>query len=135
MKLDPTSWNKANTDLQTFLETTDAEAPVRVVLILGKEDAPRMTPSAMRRSDFGSTSDYRRALIEKRRTEVRDLTADTVEHLRKLSLQVLGGEIGRAVVAEGSARQVARALKLDGVSGAMLDEPIGLAPSGPGKGR
>ncbi|KMO12226.1 hypothetical protein [Methylobacterium platani] len=132
MKLDPTSRDKASGDLQALLETTDADARVRVVLILGGAGATVAASSAamhrsdLHRSDYGSSTDYRRALIDRRRTEVRDLTADTVRDLEKLSLQVTGGEIGRAVVAEGPAGQIARALALDGVSSAILDAPIGL---------
>ncbi len=134
MKLDPTSLDKANSDLRKFLENTDANTFVRVVLILAEAGARvAASVSDMRRSDYRSNTDYRRALIDKRRTEVSELTADTMKDLKELSLQVTGGEIGRAVVAEGSAGQVARALKLDGVSSAMLDTPIGLDLLGPSR--
>jgi hypothetical protein len=129
MKLDTAGWNKANSDLRKFLEATDATAPVRVVLILHTEEGEAAGErSQARPSDFFSIAEYRRALIDHRTAVVKEFTGETIEALRRLSLHLVVGEVGRAVVAEGSAAQIADALQLPGVSSAMLDRPIGLEP-------
>ena len=135
MKLDAGSLGKADNELRTFLRTAESDDPVRVVLILGEGDDTSGKNSAVevRPSDFNSKADYRNALIDRRKASLRDSVGDTVNSLRQLSLKLTGGEIVRAIVAEGSAGQIAGALKLPGVSSAMLDRTIDLVRPRPSK--
>jgi|1186.fasta_scaffold544692_1 hypothetical protein len=136
MKLDPTSVQKADAKLREILQTAGEGTSVRVVIILeatSDKKGRTQTRPDLRPADFPSVSEYRHELIQRRKDELKESVGDTLEQLRRLSLQITGGEIGRAIVAEGSIEQIAKALEIPGVASVMLDQPIELVMPRRGK--
>jgi hypothetical protein len=94
---------------------------LRVLLTLRADELLDPPPPP---GNFSSREDYRRALIQRRERHLAAAIGDTVRALTALGVQVIGGNIMRTVVADGTARQVAAALSVPGVERAALDRPL-----------
>ncbi len=114
--------------LREKLQSVGGDENIRVLMVLGEDERSSRIEQQLRPSQFASRTAWREALIEQRRSQVADEIGNTLEDLRKLSLQPQGGTLGRTVVVEGSARDIATSLELPGVRHASLDRPIELAP-------
>lgn len=121
--------SKADESLRRTLKSAKKDAVLRAVLVLerdseglGNVDAD--PKPAVRPTQFSSRVDYRKALIERQASRNSAETGSTIDQLKELSLKVRGGKLTRAVVVEGSAAMIAKALKLRGVRSATLDQKL-----------
>lgn len=129
MKLDKRHTEKIDPLLRDALRRAEEKEILRTVMVLGPEskDAEKgLREQELDPSQFPSRVEYRQALIKHRQAKLADDIGDTLQALRDLSLTPRGGTISRAVVVEGSARQILASLDLPGVRHASLDRPIQL---------
>jgi hypothetical protein len=120
---------KANAPLREALHDAKPDANLRAILFLGPDEPVGQTARApeVRPSQFGSRTDYRAHLIAKQAENLRHRYGETLQKLRDLDLDVRGGEkVVRAVVVEGTAKQILSSLGLPNVRAAKLDQPIEL---------
>jgi hypothetical protein len=103
-----------------------SEQPQATASMKGKKkaanpDLSNLKAVQIKPSQFASRIAYREALIDQRRSSLSTSIGPTIQSLRKLSLEVHGGQSTRAVVVEGSASNINRGLQLPGVRSAALD--------------
>lgn len=138
MKLKDTSVEKADPLLREALQNAEGDEVIRTIMLLDSEgdttesrgaesDAETETETEeLHPSQFSTREEYRRNLIEQQKQKTTKRTRSTMQALLELSLRPVGGAISRAVVVEGSTRQIAAALDLPGVRHAILDRSIQL---------
>jgi hypothetical protein len=136
MKLAEPVLEKADEALRETLAKAGGKERVRAILHLDTPPsaAPAADPPAPRPETFRSREDYRRAVVQHRSKELAKDQGPTIQKLRDLSLAVRGGSLGRTVVVEGDAENLANGLALPGVCEAHLDQDIELIePVRPGR--
>lgn len=128
MKLADPVIEKADDALRETLEKAGGKDRVRAILHLDTEPsaAPAKGPPAPRPESFDSREGYRRAITQHRSKELDQHQGPTIQKLKDLSLSVHGGTLGRTVVVEGNAENLADGLALPGVCEAHLDQEIEL---------
>ena len=129
MKLEERHIQKIDSLLRDALRDAKGDEVLRAVMVLGPQgiDARKeYRDQELASSQFPSHEAYRKALIERRQSELVHDTGETRQALEDLSLSLRGGKISKTVVVEGSARQILASLELSGVRHASLDQPIGL---------
>jgi len=136
MKLQRATREKADDALRDTLEKAEGREHVRAILRLDpppgqKAAKPAAAPDPAR---FESREDYRRAIVHHRSKALLKEQGPTIQRLKDLELAVRGGEMGRTVVVEGPAENLANGVALPGVAHAHLDQEIELIePRRPGK--
>lgn len=118
---------KLDDELVARLEAADGGERIRAIVSLGKDREPRAAVAAGSSLDprrFSSRRDYRAALIEKQKSAVRESIGSTLDELRQLELDLLGGTTTQTVVVEGPASVLAASLDLSGVRHAELDREV-----------
>lgn len=144
-KLSAAVAQKADQGLNDALQRAAQSDPLRVILFLQETgSAPKLPASKVSGPATSATSksaprnsgavdqsakttvgtdrlSQRKSLIAEQRTRHQAAFGETIEAMKALTLNVSGGESTRALIAEGSAEAVARALKLPGVKHAVLD--------------
>ena len=127
MKLAEPVIEKADEALRETLERAGGKDRVRAILHLDPPAAaPAADSSAPRPETFRSREDYRRAVVQHRSKALAEDQGPTIQKLKDLSLEVHGGALGRTVVVEGNAENLADGLALPGVCEAHLDEEMEL---------
>jgi len=126
MKLTSANLGKADDALRRVLDSAKPNDPVRVVMILDPSaTSPRADEADLPKpSQFPDRIAYRQALIAKQKAARAESIGATIESLKDLSLRVRGGEITRAVIVEGAAKDILTCLALPGVRSVALDQPI-----------
>ncbi len=130
MKLDGRHVAKTDPFLEDTLKRAREDESIRAVIIVEPDAPPDSGDREPHPSEYPSRRAWREALIERRESRLADEIEGTIEELRKLSLKPRGGKMGRAVVVEGSARDIAASLELPGITHATLDRRIGLSDQG-----
>ncbi len=128
MKMSKRMAAKADSPLCEALAQAKGDDVLSAVMLLGSEesdsgisDDDRIDPA-----HFTSRTEYRKKLIEQRSADVKSEIGETINKLSDLSLNPRGGKIGRAIVVEGPARQIAAALDMPSVRHASLDRRVRL---------
>lgn len=127
MELDRITINKADPSLRDKLQRAPGDETIRVVMVLGNDESGLRLEDQPHPSQYPTRTAWREALIQRRRLQVAGKIGDTLEDLRRLSLNPQGGSLGTVVVVEGPASKIAKSLELPGVRHATLDMAIGLA--------
>ena len=128
MDLEAGQRRKLDKPLKQVLQTAGEEEQIRVLLQLDDGQKASTTP-ALQPKDFASRAEFRRAANEQRRQQLETATADTRKALDRLGVRVRGGKLGRTVVVDGTAGQIAKTVALPGVKKAMLDREIEMEKS------
>lgn len=129
MKLSREQETKVDQPLLESLSHEGGDRLIRVIMTLradDTEDQSAQGPEDVQPSKYGSRESYRAALIERQRKLMALQLEQTRHSLESLALCVRGGKLGRTVVVEGSAKQIASSLELPGVERVRLDIEIGL---------
>lgn len=129
MKINKRIAKKADPLLLEALAEAEGDEVLRAVVLLDDGTDVGSEVSAgeqLEPSQFPSRFEFRRKLIEQRQAHLESEIGETLEKLSELSLSPKGGKIGRSVVVEGPARQIAASLELPSVSHASLDRRIQL---------
>ncbi len=126
MKLSSVVKEKLDESLCHKLTKAKADDRVQVVYFLQPLGDEIAEVKAIKPSDFSSRKDFRLALIDQQKMHNSQAVGKTIQGLKKLTLNVKGGNITRAVVAEGPARLIADGASLPGVRSAVLDSPLTL---------
>jgi hypothetical protein len=129
MKVEKRLLQKADPRLREALASAEGREVIRAVVRLGapgQEENGAASSEGLDPGAFESRQAYRKAQLARRQEEVSRDIGDTVRALDELSLAPRGGKMGRTVVVEGPAHQVAAALGLPGVLHASLDRPMKL---------
>jgi hypothetical protein len=132
MKLNNKHLQKIDFPLKQALQNGKEDQILRAVIVLGSENIEDNNVSVSPELDprqYFSRQDYRRAMIEQRQSQLADEIGKTLKELQDLRLAPRGGNIGRMVVVQGTARQILNSLELPGVRRAALDHPITIAGS------
>ncbi len=124
MELSANKAAKIDPLLREKLQGARGDETIRVVMVLGEDEHSSRIDRQLHPSQFPSRTAWREALIKQRGSQLEDEIGDTLESLRRLSLQPRGGTIGRTVVVEGPVRDIVSSLELPGVRHASLDRPI-----------
>lgn len=119
----------AKTDplLEETLKHARGDENIRAVVVLSSVEPTSRVDQEPHPSQFPSRQAWRKALINRRESQLSGEIGGTLEELRNLSLKPRGGTVGRAVVVEGPARDIAASLDLPGVRHASLDRTIELS--------
>lgn len=136
MKLAEPVIEKADEALRETLARAGGKERVRAILHLDAEPSAGAVKGAPapRPESFPSREDFRRAITQHRTRELAKDQGPTIQKLKDLSLAVQGGALGRTVVVEGNAENLADGLALPGVCEAHLDQEIELIePVRPGR--
>lgn len=124
MKVSAPQTTKIDSALHNALEKAEGHEPLRTVMILeSSRKSKRPVPDS---TDFPDRTTYRKALIENQQAELVDELTNVKQELNDRSLRVKGGHISRAVVVEGTARDILSSLELPEVKHASLDQPLEL---------
>ena len=126
MKLSSVVKEKLDESLCHKLTKAKADDRVQVVYFLQPLGDEIAEVKAIKPSDFSRRKDFRLALIDQQPMHNSQAVGKTIQGLKKLTLNVKGGNITRAVVAEGPARLIADGASLPGVRSAVLDSPLTL---------
>ena len=127
MKLADRHVAKTDPRLEDTLKHAQEDENIRAIVVLEPVRPANRVDKKLHPSQFSSRQAWRQALIEQRENQLAGEIGGTLEELEKLSLKPRGGKIGRAVVVEGPARDIAASLDLPGVIHASLDHPIDLS--------
>jgi len=114
------NYNKCDQILWYAFHEANNDDQLECVFIL-KDTSPTMLAPNIRRTDFNSVIEYRRALIVSRRDAKKNETSDIIDKLKKLRLSVSGGCLACTVVVRGRADLLLRGLRLDGVLKAVYN--------------
>jgi hypothetical protein len=128
MRLEARWLDKTEPRLRDALHAAAGPEAMRVLLTLSAPAEPEGPPPSP--AEFPSRAEYRRALIERRERHLQRALGDTLQSLAALGIHVLGGEVMRTVIADGTARQIGEALGLPGVERASLDQRLDLIQPG-----
>lgn len=126
MKLTSIVKEKLDESLCHKLTKAKASDRVRVVYFLQPHGDEPVEVKALKPTDFSSRKVFRLALIEQQKSHNKQAVGKTIQGLKNLALNVKGGNITRAVVAEGPAKLIADGASLPGVRSAVLDAPLTL---------
>lgn len=126
MRLERLHLEKADPLLQDVLRRADGHEILHVIMVLASqvENGEIYADQELDPSHFASRKDYRQYLITKRQDQLRKELGETFQALRNLSLNFRGETISRAVVVEGAAHNILKALELPGIYRASLDTPV-----------
>ena len=127
MKLADRHVAKTDPRLEDTLKHAQEDENIRAIVVLEPDAPTNRVDKKLHPSQFSSRQAWREALIEQRENQLAGEIGSTLEELEKLSLKPRGGKVGRAVVVEGPARDIAASLDLPGVIHASLDRPIDLS--------
>ena len=128
MLLTPDQKKKSDPLLQEILSSSDGNDVLQVVMVLA-EDSVNNSIETIQPSQFNSRVEYRQALIEQRKKQLQQgNVGKTIAELKKLSLQIQGGEASRFVVVEGTAEEIAKSLQLSGIKSASFDQIVRVEP-------
>jgi hypothetical protein len=128
MRLEARWLEKAEPRLREVLLSAAEPEALRVLLTLAAPPEPEGIPPSP--AEFPNRVEYRQALIERRERHLQRALGDTLRSLAVLGIRVVGGEVMRTVIADGTAEQVAEALGLSGVEKASLDQRVDLIQPG-----
>jgi hypothetical protein len=126
MKIDERHVSKTDPLLEDTLKHAREDENIRAVMVLGSDKPTSRIDKELHPSQFPSRQAWRKALVEQHESQLEHEIGGTLEKLRRLSLKPRGGQIGRAVVVEGPAANIAASLTLPGVEHASLDRSIEL---------
>lgn len=114
---------KCNEKLQTALLALSANDELTIVATLRVGgDKPNMPDP----KDYPSRVEYRKACIEVRKEYIKRETEATMSKLKQLPLNISQPEVGRVTVISGTRKHVLKALRLDGIEHASLNEEINM---------
>lgn len=121
VRLSASEQQKADKNLLAALEKADATDPLRVIMLL---QAPSQTRESAEISAGPDRVAIRKALIAEQQAHNQAAFGESIAAIKAMDLTVYGGQTTRALVAEGSAAGVAKALALPGVKHAALDQAV-----------
>lgn len=126
VKLTSADVAKADAALRQRLDEAKPGDTVRVVMILDPSQTSGLSHESKvpKPTEFPDRVAYREALITKQKAAMTDSVGATIQSLKDLSLKVHGGEVTRAIVVEGAAKDLLASLGLPGVRSATLDQPL-----------
>ena len=130
MEVEDEDLEKADKSLREALKNTPRGEKLRVIVTLDDRnsgsESNKEFKSEISPADFESRTDYRKALIEQRKSWLNDKLAEVRERLSAESLQIRGGEISKVIVVDGDVQNIARSLSIPGVKKMVLDRQIAL---------
>lgn len=97
-------------------------------LVLRVAPAEHAQNGTLHPSQFPTRSDFRKALIEQRRTTGEDALRPLIERLQARGVKFASAPLSQSVVVEGSIEALEEALSHPEVEDAMPDEPTNLPP-------
>lgn len=128
MKLSGKYLEKADDSLREALEQAAEDESMRVILTLDEDKcgSVQSIKNGLSPSDFESRTEFRKALVNRRKNLLAEQFAETRKKLRDARLELRGGEISRVIVVDGNARDIARSLSIPGVLRVTLDKKISI---------
>ncbi|MBX9877974.1 MAG: hypothetical protein K2Y22_05900 [Candidatus Obscuribacterales bacterium] len=117
---------KCNDKLQTALITLSANEELTIIATLRVTGPEPTMPDP---KDYPTRVEYRKACIELRKEFIKRETEATITALGKLSLNVSQPEVSRVIVISGAKKHILKALRLDGIEHASLNEQLTLLSS------